>query len=154
MSTRSDGFRTRWAAPNGCQHFTGRKHFHHPIVGELHLLFEAMELSADSGLSLFVYSPEPGTPPTMRFGSSPAGPRRTRCPGGQSPGGQSPASPPTGASRATPSPEPAAIQQRPLAWTATTYRRCCCGTSGSTPARSHWTLRKFAKGLPAWSWNL
>ena len=62
LSTRSDDFRTRWAAHNVRQHFTGRKHFHHPIVGELHLLFEAMELSADSGLSLYVYSPEPGTP--------------------------------------------------------------------------------------------
>ena len=61
LSTRSDDFRTRWAAHNVRQHFTGRKHIHHPIVGELHLLFEAMELSADTGLSLYVYSPEPGT---------------------------------------------------------------------------------------------
>src|SRR3989441_5859878 len=62
LSTRSDEFRTRWATHNVRQHFTGVKHFHHPIVGELHLLFEAMELSADIGLSLYVYSPEPGTP--------------------------------------------------------------------------------------------
>src|SRR5438445_232248 len=33
-----------------------------PGVGELHLLFESMQLSADTGLSLYVYSPEPGTP--------------------------------------------------------------------------------------------
>jgi hypothetical protein len=38
------------------------KHFRHPIVGELHLLFEAMELSADTGLLLYVYSPKSGTP--------------------------------------------------------------------------------------------
>src|SRR2546425_4066154 len=62
LSTRSDEFRIRWATHNVRQHFTGVKHFHHPIVGELHLLFEAMELSADIGLSLYVYSPEPGTP--------------------------------------------------------------------------------------------
>ncbi|MCU1555100.1 MAG: transcriptional regulator [Arthrobacter sp.] len=62
LSTRSDDFRSRWATHNVRQHFSGRKHFHHPIVGELHLLFEAMELSADTGLSLYVYSPEPGTP--------------------------------------------------------------------------------------------
>jgi transcriptional regulator with XRE-family HTH domain len=62
LSTRSEEFRTRWATHNVRQHFTGRKHFRHPIVGELHLLFEAMELSADTGLSLYVYSPEPGTP--------------------------------------------------------------------------------------------
>jgi len=41
---------------------SGVKHFRHPIVGELHLLFEAMELSADTGLSLYVYSPEPDSP--------------------------------------------------------------------------------------------
>ncbi|MET4096351.1 helix-turn-helix transcriptional regulator [Arthrobacter sp. UYCu712] len=62
MSTRSDEFRTRWAAHNVRLHFTGAKHFHHPVVGDLHLLFEAMELSADTGLSLYVYSPEPGSP--------------------------------------------------------------------------------------------
>jgi transcriptional regulator with XRE-family HTH domain len=62
LSTRSDEFRARWAAHNVRQHFTGVKHFHHPVVGELHLLFEAMELSADTGLSLYVYSPEPGSP--------------------------------------------------------------------------------------------
>jgi hypothetical protein len=38
------------------------KHIVHPAVGELHLLFEAMELSADIGSSLYVYSAEPGTP--------------------------------------------------------------------------------------------
>ena len=44
------------------RHNSGVKHFRHPIVGELHLLFEAMELSADTGLSLYVYSPEPDSP--------------------------------------------------------------------------------------------
>jgi len=62
LSTRSEEFRTRWATHNVRQHFTGVKHFHHPIVGELHLLFESMQLSADAGLSLYIYSPEPGTP--------------------------------------------------------------------------------------------
>src|SRR6266568_1579379 len=62
LSTRSEEFRTRWATHNVRQHNSGVKHFRHPIVGELHLLFEAMELSADTGLSLYVYSPEPGSP--------------------------------------------------------------------------------------------
>jgi transcriptional regulator with XRE-family HTH domain len=62
LSTRSEEFRTRWGTHNVRQHFTGVKHFHHPVVGELHLLFESMQLSADPGLSLYVYSPEPGTP--------------------------------------------------------------------------------------------
>jgi transcriptional regulator with XRE-family HTH domain len=62
LSTRSEEFRTRWAAHNVRRHSTGRKHFNHPIVGELHLLFEAMGLSGDNGLSLFVYTAERGTP--------------------------------------------------------------------------------------------
>jgi hypothetical protein len=44
------------------QHNSRVKHFRHPIGGELHLLFEAMELSADTGLSLYIYSAEPGSP--------------------------------------------------------------------------------------------
>lgn len=62
LSTRSDEFRTRWAAHNVRRHYSGFKHFHHPVVGELRLLFEAMELSADTGLSLFIYPAEPGSP--------------------------------------------------------------------------------------------
>jgi hypothetical protein len=62
LSTRSDDFRTRWAAHNVRRHSTGRKHFNHPIVGELHLLFESMELAGDTGLSLYIYSAQPGTP--------------------------------------------------------------------------------------------
>jgi hypothetical protein len=37
------------------------KHVRHPVVGELHLTFEVMELAADDGLSLVVYGTEPGT---------------------------------------------------------------------------------------------
>jgi transcriptional regulator with XRE-family HTH domain len=62
LATRSDEFRTRWAAHNVRLHYTGRKHFHHPVVGRLDLAFEAMPLPADSGLTLTAYSAEPGTP--------------------------------------------------------------------------------------------
>ena len=33
----------------------------HPLVGELKLSFESMELVADPGLSMFVYTAEPGS---------------------------------------------------------------------------------------------
>lgn len=62
LSTRSEDFRARWAAHNVRLHRTGAKHFRHPIVGELSLNFEAMELSADQGLTLTAYSAEPGSP--------------------------------------------------------------------------------------------
>ena len=43
------------------QHYTGLKHFRHPLVGDLHLMYEALDLSADAGLSLLVYTAEPGS---------------------------------------------------------------------------------------------
>lgn len=61
LSTRSPEFRNRWATHNVRQHFTGAKHCHHSVVGELHLLFESMQLLGDSGLSLYIYSAEPGS---------------------------------------------------------------------------------------------
>jgi transcriptional regulator with XRE-family HTH domain len=62
LSTRSEQFRTRWAAHNVRHHHTGRKHIHHPVVGDLHLTFEAMAPPADPGLTLVVYSAEPDSP--------------------------------------------------------------------------------------------
>jgi len=43
-------------------HSTGVKRFTHPVVGELALAFDAMELPAERGLTLTAYSAEPGTP--------------------------------------------------------------------------------------------
>ncbi|HET9562130.1 MAG TPA: helix-turn-helix transcriptional regulator [Propionibacteriaceae bacterium] len=61
LSTRSEEFRTRWAAHNVRLHRTGFKEIHHPVVGDLRLSFDAMDLPADSGLSVVVYSAEPGS---------------------------------------------------------------------------------------------
>jgi transcriptional regulator with XRE-family HTH domain len=61
LSTRSQEFRTRWAAHNVRQHHTGRKQLHHPIVGDLELTYEVLALPADPGLSLVVYGAEPGS---------------------------------------------------------------------------------------------
>jgi transcriptional regulator with XRE-family HTH domain len=61
LSTRSEPFRQWWAAHNVRYHQTGRKRLHHPTVGDLELDYEVMELSADSGLRLAVFSAEPGT---------------------------------------------------------------------------------------------
>jgi transcriptional regulator with XRE-family HTH domain len=59
LSTRSDTFRNRWAAHNVVLHRAGAKQFHHPVVGDLSLAYEVMELSADTGLTLTAYSSEP-----------------------------------------------------------------------------------------------
>lgn len=61
LSVRSEEFRTQWAAQNVRFHQTGVKDIHHPVVGDLTVSFEAMDLPADPGLSLIVYSAEPGS---------------------------------------------------------------------------------------------
>jgi transcriptional regulator with XRE-family HTH domain len=62
LSTRSDEFRVRWAAHDVRLHRTGLKLFHHPVVGDLHLSFETMELPADPGLTLTALSAAAGSP--------------------------------------------------------------------------------------------
>jgi transcriptional regulator with XRE-family HTH domain len=61
LSTRSDEFRVRWAAHNVRFHRTGTKRIHHPVVGELELSYESMDLSADDGLSVAIFTAEPGS---------------------------------------------------------------------------------------------
>jgi transcriptional regulator with XRE-family HTH domain len=61
LSMRSEPFRKWWAAHDVRHHQTGRKRLHHPVVGDLELDYEVMELAADSGLRLAVFSPEPGS---------------------------------------------------------------------------------------------
>jgi MmyB-like transcription regulator ligand binding domain len=40
-------------------HNTGVKQFHHPVVGELSLSYNRMDLAADHGLTIFTYAAEP-----------------------------------------------------------------------------------------------
>jgi hypothetical protein len=61
LSTRSDAFRTWWAAHNVRYHQTGTKRLHHPVVGDLELSYEVMGLSADTGLRLAIFTAEPGS---------------------------------------------------------------------------------------------
>jgi MmyB-like transcription regulator ligand binding domain len=56
LSTQSDEFRTRWAHHNVRQHITGIKHFHHPVVGDLTLTYDRLELVADPGLTMYTYT--------------------------------------------------------------------------------------------------
>jgi transcriptional regulator with XRE-family HTH domain len=61
LSTRNDAFRTRWAAHDVRIHRTGTKRVRHPIVGDLELTYEMMELASDPGLRILTYTAEPGT---------------------------------------------------------------------------------------------
>ena len=42
-------------------HNTGVKQFHHPVVGELSLSYNRLDLAADHGLTIFSYTAEPGS---------------------------------------------------------------------------------------------
>jgi transcriptional regulator with XRE-family HTH domain len=61
LSTRSETFRARWARHDVRLHLTGAKRLRHPVVGDLDLRFETMELPADPGLALLLYTAEPGS---------------------------------------------------------------------------------------------
>jgi transcriptional regulator with XRE-family HTH domain len=61
LCTQSNEFRTLWAQHNVRQHITGIKHFHHPVVGDLSLTYDRLDLVADAGLTIFIYTAEPGS---------------------------------------------------------------------------------------------
>jgi hypothetical protein len=62
LSTRSELFRQRWASQDVRFHRSGRKRLRHPVVGQLDLDFEAMELPSEPGLQLNIYTAAAGTP--------------------------------------------------------------------------------------------
>jgi transcriptional regulator with XRE-family HTH domain len=61
LSTRSDEFRRRWGTHDVRHHSSGDKAFRHPVVGDLALHYQAAELVGETGLTLTVYTAEPGT---------------------------------------------------------------------------------------------
>jgi hypothetical protein len=61
LATQSEAFRTHWAAHNVRFHATATKHYHHPVVGELALTFNRLDIAADPGMTLFTYAAEPGS---------------------------------------------------------------------------------------------
>jgi hypothetical protein len=90
LSTRSDDFRVRWAAHHVKLHRTGVKRFHHPVVGELILDFEMLDLPGDPGQKLLAYSVEADSPSRERldllasWATTPADTRTISAPRGSS----------------------------------------------------------------------
>jgi hypothetical protein len=78
LSTQSAEFRTRWAAHNVRFHDTGVKEYHHPLVGDLTLTYNRMDLAADPGQMLMIWTAEPGSKSAEALSSSEAGPRRLK----------------------------------------------------------------------------
>jgi transcriptional regulator with XRE-family HTH domain len=62
LSTQSPLFRQRWASQDVRFHRSGQKRLRHPVVGQLDLDFEAMELPSEPGLQLNIYTAPAGSP--------------------------------------------------------------------------------------------
>src|SRR4051794_12161065 len=68
LATQSEEFRGLWAAHNVRLHTKGVKRFNHPVVGELELSFNRLEVVADAGLMIVAYTAEPGSRSAEAFG--------------------------------------------------------------------------------------
>ena len=61
LATRSEDFRTRWAAHDVRLHRAGTKQFRHPAVGVIEVAYNSIDLPADPGLTMTVYTAAPGS---------------------------------------------------------------------------------------------
>lgn len=93
LSTRSEVFRRLWAQHDVRNHGAGTKRYHHPVVGELTLVYEELAVTAEPGHALLVFTAEPGSrsaerlrllaswaAPTGAAPASPAGPTASADP--------------------------------------------------------------------------
>ena len=62
LSQASTEFRAIWEHHDVRLPATGRHRFHHPLGGDLDLVFEAAALRADPGLTLLLATADPGSP--------------------------------------------------------------------------------------------
>lgn len=67
LSTRSTEFRRLWGAHDVRHHGTGSKTFHHRVVGEMTLAYEGLGMEAEPGLSITIYTAEPGSSSAERM---------------------------------------------------------------------------------------
>ena len=63
LSTRSESSASAGPRTMSALHQTGAKRFHHPVVGDLDLTFEMLELAADPGLRCSPSAPSPAPRP-------------------------------------------------------------------------------------------
>ena len=62
LATRSDDFRIRWAAHDVHEHQSGVKRVHHDVVGDMSLIYQTLVLPGEPGLTMYLYTAEPGSP--------------------------------------------------------------------------------------------
>ena len=63
----SEVFRTLWESHDVRQILDETKRFEHPVVGNLTLALEALNLIADPGLTMVIYAAEPGSRSEQRL---------------------------------------------------------------------------------------
>ena len=61
LSTQSELFRKLWSAHDVREHRAGTKSIHHPVVGDLDLMFETLDIASEPGLQMLVFTAEPGS---------------------------------------------------------------------------------------------
>jgi transcriptional regulator with XRE-family HTH domain len=61
LATRSDEFRVRWGGHDVRYYRSGTQPFHHPLVGDLTLGYDALEIPADPGKTIVAYSAPAGS---------------------------------------------------------------------------------------------
>ncbi|NJP90227.1 helix-turn-helix domain-containing protein [Nonomuraea sp. FMUSA5-5] len=62
LTLRSPEFSTWWNDHRVLRRTHGSKHYHHPLVGELHFSYESLQPPGDPDQTLCVYNVEPGSP--------------------------------------------------------------------------------------------
>lgn len=62
LSIHSTEFRRLWSRNRVHQRTTGTKNYHHPLVGDLTITYQALVLGTDADQTLLVYDTEPGSP--------------------------------------------------------------------------------------------
>ena len=67
LSLRDADFRRWWADHDVFRRTHGTKRFHHPVVGDLILGYEALTPTDDPDQTLGVYTAEPGSPSAERL---------------------------------------------------------------------------------------
>jgi transcriptional regulator with XRE-family HTH domain len=61
LTTGSERFSALWATHDVRWHTSGTKRFSHPVVGDLALAYEGLELAGDPGQTLITFTAEPGS---------------------------------------------------------------------------------------------
>lgn len=61
LTLKSPEFSAWWNDHRVLRRTHGAKHYRHPLVGDLHFVYESLQLPGDDNQTLYVYIPEPGT---------------------------------------------------------------------------------------------